>query len=397
MPTSIISDGLLDKPEEAVFYDYLLVDPKDSPYATFRFHYRSWANLQNLQLIPRENYRFSLPAPHLCSATPENGAGHDARVDDGKSKSVDTTIELSPQHAQMSPNWRNTSALLQDAPELAPKKISSIQLPQPSKAVRDGFLESYLQRPLPELPPAERTKEDDGSRKSPKKHSRVSSAASKVSVTPSLQRYIDGESFLGEQFELGVAQQLEVVTQHDPRLPASQSSLVLQGFSKLERSSTDVSLSDYSASPTSSSEHNHFVRQNDYAVTTGDLLEKGMAEYSPARPRSKGSLEARYSSHSVARDGEGGVGSSHLERMEVASGDWARQPTRINRHHNREEPGRVRQPRRLPHISTLFDGSWKFRDEKPDTKAQTSTVPRSRLAEQLEGARGLCREGENWI
>lgn len=32
--------ALLDCPEDARFYDWLLVDPKDSPYAAFRFHYR---------------------------------------------------------------------------------------------------------------------------------------------------------------------------------------------------------------------------------------------------------------------------------------------------------------------------------------------------------------------
>jgi len=41
----------LDSPEDTIFYDWLLKDPKDSPFATFRFHYRSWTNLKQLNLV----------------------------------------------------------------------------------------------------------------------------------------------------------------------------------------------------------------------------------------------------------------------------------------------------------------------------------------------------------
>lgn len=42
--------GLPEFPEAALFYDWILVDPKDSPYASFRFHYRAWKNLRLLSL-----------------------------------------------------------------------------------------------------------------------------------------------------------------------------------------------------------------------------------------------------------------------------------------------------------------------------------------------------------
>lgn len=49
--------ALLDAPQDARFYDWILLDPKDEPYASFRFHYRAWENLVALSLIPSENPR----------------------------------------------------------------------------------------------------------------------------------------------------------------------------------------------------------------------------------------------------------------------------------------------------------------------------------------------------
>ncbi|KXJ92791.1 hypothetical protein Micbo1qcDRAFT_173947 [Microdochium bolleyi] len=46
------SGGILDRPEDTCFYDYHLLDAKDSPYATFLFHYRSMKYLEQLNLIP---------------------------------------------------------------------------------------------------------------------------------------------------------------------------------------------------------------------------------------------------------------------------------------------------------------------------------------------------------
>jgi hypothetical protein len=54
---SLPSAGLLDKPQDTRYYEYILVDPKDEPYANFLFHYRSWEFLQSLQLIPSSHPR----------------------------------------------------------------------------------------------------------------------------------------------------------------------------------------------------------------------------------------------------------------------------------------------------------------------------------------------------
>ncbi|EJT74113.1 hypothetical protein GGTG_07961 [Gaeumannomyces tritici R3-111a-1] len=51
---ALMTDGLVSKPEENRYYSYSLADPSDSPYAAFRFHYRSWANLNDLQIVSQD-------------------------------------------------------------------------------------------------------------------------------------------------------------------------------------------------------------------------------------------------------------------------------------------------------------------------------------------------------
>lgn len=56
------SGGLLERPQDAKFYDWHLKDPKDRPFVRFKFHYRSWDSLQASELIP-ENHRRALLSP----------------------------------------------------------------------------------------------------------------------------------------------------------------------------------------------------------------------------------------------------------------------------------------------------------------------------------------------
>jgi hypothetical protein len=55
------SEGLIDRPEDARFYDWHLKDPKNKPFAVFKFHYRSWDSLISLQLISDGHQRALLP------------------------------------------------------------------------------------------------------------------------------------------------------------------------------------------------------------------------------------------------------------------------------------------------------------------------------------------------
>ncbi|TGO23425.1 hypothetical protein BPAE_0133g00240 [Botrytis paeoniae] len=53
MPTH----GLVEKPQDARYYDWHLKDAKDNPFVTFKFHYRSWDHLEKLHLIPPNHPR----------------------------------------------------------------------------------------------------------------------------------------------------------------------------------------------------------------------------------------------------------------------------------------------------------------------------------------------------
>ncbi|KAG7288932.1 hypothetical protein NEMBOFW57_005292 [Staphylotrichum longicolle] len=60
-----IAIGLLDQPQDACFYDWHLIDAKDSPFVSFRLHYRTWKNLKQLNLIPASELEL------LCSVSPK--------------------------------------------------------------------------------------------------------------------------------------------------------------------------------------------------------------------------------------------------------------------------------------------------------------------------------------
>ncbi|KAH6637025.1 hypothetical protein F5144DRAFT_486636 [Chaetomium tenue] len=152
---------------------------------------------------------------------------------------------------------------LKSPPERFPAVPSnSGRVPQPSKALRDASLESYLQRPLPELPVGAHGK-----------RSRRSSAASvmsaTLSITPSLQKYAEEGSLNPEEVEVGVAQLVQ--------LPPSEStfSFVPDG----EPNPADSSVSDYEASPKSPGDFSSEEKLSPgrYLPTTGSGLERGIA------------------------------------------------------------------------------------------------------------------------
>ncbi|KAM0456405.1 hypothetical protein ACHAO4_003429 [Trichoderma viride] len=45
------STGLLEHPEDAAYYEWILHDAVEAPFATFCFHYRAWAYLWDLNLV----------------------------------------------------------------------------------------------------------------------------------------------------------------------------------------------------------------------------------------------------------------------------------------------------------------------------------------------------------
>lgn len=158
------SGCLLEHPEDAAFYDWLLLDSKESPYATFRFYYRSWAKLRFLNVIPPSRTSDSpglfaygglegaptTPPLSKRSPYPKFDVGrppvecHDTSEKDEKEES--SVPNESPNKGP------RIQFPLTNPPEVLQARSSSPCLPQPSKKTRDGFLDRGPSRPLPALP-----------------------------------------------------------------------------------------------------------------------------------------------------------------------------------------------------------------------------------------------------
>ena len=62
------SGGLIDNPQDAKMYHWHLLDPRDKPFANFKFHYRSWKSLEDLQLVPEGHpHELIFPSPSILS------------------------------------------------------------------------------------------------------------------------------------------------------------------------------------------------------------------------------------------------------------------------------------------------------------------------------------------
>ncbi|KAK3308744.1 uncharacterized protein B0T15DRAFT_117377 [Chaetomium strumarium] len=279
------SIGLLDQPQDVCFYDWHLLDAKDSPFASFRLHYRSWKKLKELNLIPANELDL------LCAASPK-ALKKMLKADCEVEGSVDERERLSPQsynsdeavfhdckedpdtgrdRDQSTPHYS-----LKSPPELFPTASSKFRIPQPSKMLRDGYRESYLQRPLPELPVVEE----------PGRLSRRSSTGSVVSatpsITPSLRQYVEEGSLNPKEIEVGVARLVQ--------LPPSESGLSVSPDAEPNPTTgEEYSVSDYDTSPKSTGDSftDEKLSPRRYLPMTGSALERGIAFFSsPKQPRS---------------------------------------------------------------------------------------------------------------
>ena len=118
----------------AKYYVYHLADPKDAPYVSFRFYYRSWANLRLLQLAPSEKPAF------LCVRTTKEPLTTEREYhdDNGFDNSALSTCR----------DWKHTDMHGHESTKLQghPSMISSehVEAPMPPFAMKE--------RPLPALP-----------------------------------------------------------------------------------------------------------------------------------------------------------------------------------------------------------------------------------------------------
>jgi hypothetical protein len=255
-----MSDGLLDRPEDTTYYDYLLADPKDRPYASFRFHYRSWDNLEQLQLIPSRSYGVipsSLPAGGGISDTStivpkseyQMGDYYPGVDADGHGANIPGSDNRPPASDDLGIEERFIRA--------QPRQRKPVAILRPSKAIQDGISGTKLLRPLPEIP----FPQIPGLVISPNGRSRASSQgshSSDVSITPSLRPYLDDESFNADSWELGTASEAPVRKASESArmvdVMCSSSSHFLTPTSS-DRPLADTSCSEYAPSVWSSEDN----------------------------------------------------------------------------------------------------------------------------------------------
>ncbi|CAM1510284.1 Fc.00g006190.m01.CDS01 [Cosmosporella sp. VM-42] len=162
------SGGLLDCPEDASYYDWLLIDPSDSPFASFRFHYRSWTNLRQLSLVPP--YGDSGPTSIPTRNSPVQRRNE--HPNNGKSESGNNFLRL-------------------------PGMLQELAVKCDGGGIARDLSMTEVHRPLPEIPGARSV-------------SRKSLESYAPSIAPSLLPYIEEDMAEGDDVEYGMATQVPI-------------------------------------------------------------------------------------------------------------------------------------------------------------------------------------------
>ncbi|KAI0016735.1 hypothetical protein F4780DRAFT_797497 [Xylariomycetidae sp. FL0641] len=325
---TIPSGGLLDS-DDATYYDYYLADAKDSPYATFRFHYRSLQYLEMLNIKPSEgahqdfdiqplrvNKRLARSAMSPDALSPETATLQNAPV-----TSRQCTFDVRPLQTQLvapdsvfdgasglqpSEGSESESQIPEEPPKLLPPSSVSHHAPDPSKASRDDALADILQRPLPELP------------KSVERPPSQSSVHSNCpSLTPSLQQYAESEDFEKEDVRLSTAQ---------PMLISSESMQALQLDDLCASEEATSFLSNYTASCSSgeNSPSRGLPPPEGYIATTGSVLEQHLAQFDSFGQNSpRGRLSIQSSSPEGTILGDDSL-TSHSGTLSLTEAEWLR-------------------------------------------------------------------------
>lgn len=180
----------MDSPEEACYYDWVLIDPKEFPFVSFRFHYRSWTNLCQLNLAPAIGdlnellQRSDSARRSVNSSTPKDGLGEDER------KVLLTKLE---KHGE------KTKGHSQHGPSFLHPYPPALGLSSLDAEFAGSEVALAIPRPLPEIPVG-------------RPASRKSFESTAPSIAPSLLPYIEEESDEDEEVELGMATQMPIQT-----------------------------------------------------------------------------------------------------------------------------------------------------------------------------------------
>ncbi|ROW02679.1 hypothetical protein VSDG_01643 [Cytospora chrysosperma] len=394
------SGGLLDNPQDVTFFDFHLIDPKDAPFASFRFHYRSWENLRQLNFIPRDesivsgSFSTNTVTPDLdLTANTDNAPQEEGpnaptavHLDPDESVFDDSACEEQLGSADGNSKPRRNSMFILRAPaQLRPRSETSHKLPQPSKTLRDGVPhgvpDSYLQRPLPDRPLPELPISRPGS--SGVSRSRKSSSASAApSVTPSLRSYVRDDSFMDESVEYGQAQKVCICKRHTGASPDQV---------RVLQDSNDTSISDYEVSPLaeddSKKRNSLLLPPGNYLASTGSMPENNIArlEENHDSPADGTSISAVSEKKNVlGSHNELGIDFSRFPHLQLSESDWTRRtpsPT---------APRGIFSPKRLWNTLRRNKSRSPLRDVHGGVMARNQSTP------DLVGQQRNERHG-NWI
>lgn len=289
------SGGLLDMPQDAYYYEWHLINPKDEPYAKFKFHYRTWDNLAALQLIPPSHPRTLLPPTTSLLAL--NKQAHNLQDDEGdwETDVDDTSLQKanSPSSSHSSPAttpW--ISKIVDDGPKIAralidketpfpalhrtiasnipvmTEKVSQLSLDNTEQKLSIEADQDYAHhRPLPEVPARNTSVKSRESSRSTG-HSRSSSRASRLSnpvpIISSLRSYFnkDNKDPDSPEIEIGIARGV-----HIPKPVKAREISIIEDLPSL--SSLDADLDPFTDASTPIEEDFH---QKDFISTPEDDL-----------------------------------------------------------------------------------------------------------------------------
>ncbi|KAI2463991.1 hypothetical protein F4781DRAFT_425902 [Annulohypoxylon bovei var. microspora] len=255
------SGGLVDNPQDASFYEYHLEDARDSPYATFCFHYRSMKYLEQLNIIPQhetgdrpvsmDQNGISTPDHQEDIACGSTASSFETRVFDDDIESVGIALSSPPKEGEYS---------LKSPPQLTPIRPASMAIEE-GRLIQDEVTSKIPRRPLPEPP---QTLSGQVSRESIR--------SSCPSLTPSLKQYVESEEFENEEIQLSVAQPVFIPSASMQALELGDTNIHDQG---------DNSFSDYAASPSSTetSQSLELPPSEGYLPTTGSVLERHLNQF----------------------------------------------------------------------------------------------------------------------
>ncbi|KAI1205985.1 uncharacterized protein F4807DRAFT_249457 [Annulohypoxylon truncatum] len=373
---TLSSGGLVDDPQDASFYEYHLEDARDSPYATFCFHYRSMKYLEQLNIVPSHEAR-DRPASMNQNNTTVPGRKEDTAcvVSSSDRRLFDNDVE--PVGMALSSPSKAGEYSLKNHPRLSPTRLTSMAI-EDVKEGRNGAVGKLARRPLPDPP---QTLSEQMSKESIR--------SSCPSLTPSLKQYVESEEFEKEDIQLSMAQPVFIPSESMQALELGDVNIHDQG---------DNSFSDYAVSP-SSTETSHSPElppPEGYLPTTGSVLERQLNQFdSPvdqSSPKSK--------TKSPISQPEGAlVGDVHVQEastLMMTEAEWLRQsPSPQRRSGNLIKRFWSPRPEKRPGRSSMV--------ELPARKSEATNLKRSgdgtAVRNAHEGDDGYTDEvpAGNWI